>query len=65
MTMEQFGLTPEQGERLLALAAKKLGISPEELAGRIAQGKYDALLGTPQAKKMIQGMAKGQDRGGR
>ena len=63
MTMEQLGLTPEQGERLLTLAAKKLGVTPEQLAEQITRGKYDALLSTPQAQKVIQGMAKGQNRG--
>lgn len=62
--MEQLGITPEQGERLLRLAAQKLGIPPEQLAEQIAHGKYDALLNTPQAKKVMQGLtAKEQERG--
>ena len=51
---DNLNLTPEQKERLLSMAGKKLGQDPQALRAQVEGGQLDGLLGGLPAEKQAQ-----------
>lgn len=56
MDLNSMNLSPKKLQELLNLAAKKMGMTPEELKKQVESGKFDYLLNSSQGRDAIRKM---------